>query len=542
MTKLTTVFILIILVFISFVNLNIFADIDFKTPNYTTQNNKIFRNNQEIQLKGISWFGAEGKNALIPHGIWARSYVDIIKQIKSLGFNSVRLPFCPAVLKNNTTGYIELRTNPNLEGKKSLDVLDIIMDEMRKQELYVLLDHHRPDCETISELWYTDTYSEKDWIADLKFVAKRYRTNPYFMGLDIKNEPHGKSTWSKTSPKTDWNKAAERAGQAILAVNPNILIFVEGIGENRVNGVLDCEAEYSKWWGGNLSPIACYPIDKNYIPAKKLVLSPHAYGPDVYYQGYFDNDIQSFMPQVWDKHFSFAIDKGYTLAIGEFGGRYEVGSKDRIWQNTFIDYLINKKICSSYFWTLNPESGDTGGILNDDWLTVNTDKYNNLRRLHLACDELLKKPNTSSSSSASKSSSSINSSSLSQSSSVSSASSSSLSSVSNSSSQSSSSAPNSKVKVDYYEFASWEGTKSCGKFVMKNTTNESIKNWKVKFLGKIKILTKWNLDLNQDDNSNIAKPSENWNKTIKPQEYTEFGFCSEKLDDKSVRDVIFENE
>jgi aryl-phospho-beta-D-glucosidase BglC (GH1 family) len=26
------------------------------------------------------------------------------------------------------------------------------------------------------------------------------------------------------------------------------------------------------------------------------------------------------------------------------------------------------------FWSLNPESGDTGGILADDWLTVNQDK------------------------------------------------------------------------------------------------------------------------------------------------------------------------
>lgn len=549
MTKLTTVFILIILVFISFVNLNIFADIDFKTPNYTAQNNKIYKNNQEIQLKGISWFGGEDKGALIPHGIWKRNYKDIIAQIKSLGFNAVRLPFCPATLRNSQPGYIELQTNPDLAGKKSLDVMDAVMAEMNNQGLYVLLDHHRPDCESISELWYTDTYSESDWIADLKFTAKRYKSNPYFMGLDLKNEPHGSATWSNSSPKTDWNKAAQRAGQAVLSVNSNILIFVEGIGENKVNGIEDCDAQYSKWWGGNLAPIECYPIDRKYIPTKKLVLSPHAYGPDVFYQGYFDNDIPSFMPQVWDKHFGFTIAKGYTLAIGEFGGRYESGSKDRIWQNTFIDYLIKNKICNSFYWTLNPGSGDTGGILNDDWLTVNADKYNNLRRLHLACDKLLSTSSSSSSISSavfsSNVSSSIASSSVASSSQFSSsASSSSLTLVSSiSSSQASSAQTNPKVKIDYYEFASWEGNKSCGKFVIQNLTKDTIKNWQVKFNANLKLLNKWNLDLQQkDQGTNIAIPSEYWNQNIKSQEFTEFGLCSQTLDNKGVKDVIFETK
>ncbi|MBX7149180.1 hypothetical protein K1X76_08835, partial [bacterium] len=36
-------------------------------------------------------------------------------------------------------------------------------------------------------------------------------------------------------------------------------------------------------------------------------------------------------------------------------------------------------------WSWNPNSGDTGGILKDDWKTVNCEKYQNLRRLMSYC-------------------------------------------------------------------------------------------------------------------------------------------------------------
>jgi endoglucanase len=38
------------------------------------------------------------------------------------------------------------------------------------------------------------------------------------------------------------------------------------------------------------------------------------------------------------------------------------------------------------FWSLNPNSGDTGGILNDDWTTVNTRKQNILNPFLVGVD------------------------------------------------------------------------------------------------------------------------------------------------------------
>jgi hypothetical protein len=150
--------------------------------------------------------------------------------IKGLGFNAVRIPFCPATLRNVViTSYVNPTKNPDLTGLKSLDVMDKVLAQLNDEKMYILLDHHRPDCETISELWYTADYSEAEWIEDLKFVAERYQHLGYFMGIDIKNEPHGRATWGTGNLATDWNKAAERAAQAVLTANPDILVFVEAL-------------------------------------------------------------------------------------------------------------------------------------------------------------------------------------------------------------------------------------------------------------------------------------------------------------------------
>ena len=211
-------------------------------------------------------------------------------------------------------------------------------------------------------------------------MADRYRDMEYFLGIDIKNEPHGQATWGTGNESTDWDQAAARAAEAVLAANPNILIFVQGIQENS-----SCSSSTSHWWGGNLEPQACYPLE---IPDNKLVLSPHVYGPDVWAQSYFsDAGFPENMPAIWEAHFGFLADQGYVVAPGEFGGKYGHGGdpKDVTWQDSLIDYFMDKRICNFFYWSWNPNSSDTGGILQDDWTNIWQDKYDNLKRLMDSC-------------------------------------------------------------------------------------------------------------------------------------------------------------
>ena len=42
------------------------------------------------------------------------------------------------------------------------------------------------------------------------------------------------------------------------------------------------------------------------------------------------------------------------------------------WLNDLVDYLISIDQRNTYFWCLNPNSGDTGGLLQNDWTTPET--------------------------------------------------------------------------------------------------------------------------------------------------------------------------
>ena len=61
------------------------------------------------------------------------------------------------------------------------------------------------------------------------------------------------------------------------------------------------------------------------------------------------------------------------LLIGEWGGHMD-GGKNEKWMTLLRDYMINHHI-NHTFWGLNPNSGDTGGLLSYDFMTWDTEKY-----------------------------------------------------------------------------------------------------------------------------------------------------------------------
>ena len=361
-------------------DLNIGPKGDFKPPFSVSGNKIVDANGATVSMRGVNWFGFETPDN-IAHGLWSRGYKDMIQQMQTLGFNAVRLPFCPKALHATTfTGSVEYSLNPDLKGKSPLQAMDRLIGEMASRGMYVLLDHHRPDCNAISTTPQIPGYSLDDWVNDLVFVATRYKNVANVIGIDLKNEPHADygqgAHWGNGDITTDWKLAAERAGAAVLAANPKALIFVEGIADN--GGI--CESTYGHWWGGNIEPVECYPIDAAKVPRTKLVLSPHIYGPDVAAQAYFQASagFPDNMPGIWQQQFGRFMGS-YAVVLGEFGGRF--GGADQVWQTRFVDWLKCKGTRNFFYWAWNPNSGDTGGILQDDWMTVNTGKYNNLKRL-----------------------------------------------------------------------------------------------------------------------------------------------------------------
>src|SRR4029079_12715287 len=178
-------------------------------------------NNQPVRIAGVNWFGFETSN-YAPHGLWARGYKSMMDQMKQLGFNTIRLPFSSQLFDaGSTPNGIDFSKNPDLQGLNGLQVMDKIVDYAGQIGLRILLDHHRSSAGNSaneSGLWYTSAYPESRWISDWTMLASRYAGNPTVIGADLHNEPHGPATWGDGG-SNDWRLAAERAGNAILAVN-----------------------------------------------------------------------------------------------------------------------------------------------------------------------------------------------------------------------------------------------------------------------------------------------------------------------------------
>ncbi|EDY53640.2 glycoside hydrolase [Streptomyces sviceus ATCC 29083] len=326
---------------------------------------------QPVRIAGINWFGFETSNNVV-HGLWSRDYKSMIDQMKSLGYNTIRIPYSDDIFKSGSVpNSIDFSSgkNADLQGLNSLGVLDRIVSYAGKDGLKVILDRHRPDSGGQSALWYTAAVPESTWIANLKALATRYKGQDTVVGIDLHNEPHDPACWGCGDTSVDWRLAAQRAGNAVLGVNPDLLIFVEGV--QTFNGV-------SGWWGGNLMGVAQYPVQLSV--ANRVVYSAHDYATSVAQQSWFsDPSFPANMPGIWDKYWGYIFKQNIApVWVGEFGTTLQ-STVDQKWLAALVSYL---RPTSTYgadsfhwtFWSWNPNSGDTGGILKDDWQTVDTVK------------------------------------------------------------------------------------------------------------------------------------------------------------------------
>ncbi len=337
-----------------------------------------------VQLNSVSWFGFESAN-FSAHGLWTRDYHSMMDQMVQLGFNSIRIPYADQMFDaaSKASG-IDYAKNPDLVGLSPLEILDHIVDYADKIGLKIVLDHHRNSAgagSTENGLWYDAKYSEAAMIKNWEMLADRYGDNPSVVGADLHNEPHAAATWGDGSLTTDWQAAAERIGDAVLSHAPNWLIFVEGIGA--YNGS-------TYWWGGDLEGAKDHPVELSVD--NRLVYSPHDYPNSIYPQTWFsDPNYPANEPTIFSQKWGYLYEQDIApLWIGEWGTKL-TDPKDVQWAQAITSYLHGDtsqlKVAdgemgpSWSWWAWNPNSGDTGGILKDDWLSVNLNKIELLQPL-----------------------------------------------------------------------------------------------------------------------------------------------------------------
>ncbi|QRM33457.1 cellulase family glycosylhydrolase (plasmid) [Microvirga sp. VF16] len=351
---------------------------------HTVGNQIVDASGNGVKIAGVNWFGLES-NRYAPDGLHARNYKDMMQQMADLGFNTIRLPFSDQLFEaGSTPNGIDFGENPDLAGLTGLQIMDKIVAYAGQIGLKIILDHHRSSAgagANANGLWYEGAYTEQKWIANWTMLARHYAGNPTVTGADLHNEPHGPATWGGNAA-TDWAAAAERAGNAVLAANPHWLIFVEGI---------EAYNNQSYWWGGNLMGVKDRPIELD-VPGR-LVYSAHDYPNSIYAQPWFnDPAFPANLPSKFDQMWGYIYKQNIApVYLGEFGSKL-TDPKDLAWLDTITAYLSGdfdangtSDIAAGQqgvhwtWWSWNPNSGDTGGILQDDWTSVHQNKISELQ-------------------------------------------------------------------------------------------------------------------------------------------------------------------
>ncbi len=335
----------------------------------TSGNQIVDSSGTPVKITAVNWYGFETDN-FTAEGLDVRSYESMMNQMVSLGFNAIRLPFSLQLFDpGSTPTNIDYTLNPDLQGLTGPQIMDKIIDYAGQIGLKVILDDHSSAAgggPNPNGLWYDSGYTEAQWISTWQSLATQYAGNSTVIGVDLSNEPHATATWGDGNAATDWQAAATRGGDAVQAVNPNLLILVEGV--QNYDGV-------SGWGGGNLMGVADHPV--MLTDADKLVYSPHDYPSSVYPQSWFSaSDYPDNLTAVWDQQWGYIYQSDTApILVGEYGSELQTTS-DQQWISQLVPYMntvvggADDQGISWAYWDWNPTSSDTGGILEDDWTTV----------------------------------------------------------------------------------------------------------------------------------------------------------------------------
>ena len=363
----------------------------------TTDGSKIVdMNGTEVWLTGVNWFGYNtGTN--IFDGVWNCNLKESIEGIADHGFNLLRIPMSAELLLQWENGeYPQANYNQALNSEltslNSLEIFDYVLELCEANGIKVMIDIHTVKTDASGHnypLWYREDMTTEDFIESLTWLAERYAGNDTIIAYDLKNEPHGKASesefaiWNDSDLQNNWKMVAEEAGNAILDANPYVLIVIEGIQIYPIDPVANDftstndEDYYNTWWGGNLMAVKDYPIDFGSEERnKQIVYSPHDYGPLVYEQPWFEGGFtyESLYEDAWYDYWLYIEEENIApILIGEWGGFMDGGPNEE-WM-TYLRQLIAEKNIHFTFWCYNANSGDTGGLVLDDFTTWDEEKY-----------------------------------------------------------------------------------------------------------------------------------------------------------------------
>lgn len=345
-------------------------------PVWSTHDNLVYRGSDVFRIRGINWNGFES-DCLVMHGLWAHPidhYLDILDEN---GFNAVRIPVAFETMDNLDLVVHEQCTSsePSIPpGTTVRAALGTLLDKLRDRGISALIDLHTIGG-TITEFPWTEDVDERRVVAAWTRFADAFGSHPALFGLEIKNEPHGDCTTAVFH---------RHVAKVVAAIGDRFqgLYFVSGTSDTLPPSSSSSSSFLvAPPWGGTFEKMESGTCDAlcSLHMSHRLVFAPHVYGPDV--RG---PDVQQEGDVVFDQRFGFlnnhSIFHGSAIVPTEFGGHLR--GDDLAYFERWRDYMrTHNMTAGGFFWTLPPTSQDTGGLLLDDFQTVDADKLAFLQRL-----------------------------------------------------------------------------------------------------------------------------------------------------------------
>ena len=273
-------------------------------------------------IKGISTFGFETEYMALMCS-WANNIDWHISKIKQLGFNTIRVPF--------SYDYIQ---------RGDFQQMDEVFNRCAYHGVDIVLDYHRLHKTHQSFAPYDQEITFDQFLWSWKLLLDRYNDRGELVAVDIWNEYQGDNAM-------EWNNLSRQIVNFLEYHFPKRFVyFVGGVS-----------------WGGNLHDINLEDLSFS----DRIRYTIHKY--------YF-SDKEKYEDR-WE--YSFHPNKT-VMNVGEFG--YKSDQPVQIeWIKRFISYLRKVGVRDTFFWCWSFNSGDTGGILLEDCMTIDYSKIDMLNTL-----------------------------------------------------------------------------------------------------------------------------------------------------------------
>lgn len=341
----------------------------YRLPLRTKGRDIVDQNGKRFKLSSVNWYGASDE-LFIPGGLDVQHRDTIANTIRSLGFNSVRMPYSDEmVIFNPEVPPHLLSANRDLMGKRALDVFEATVTALTDAGIAVVINNHITTAtwccgaDPCDAGWANDhlpgplcrvRQTEAQWIEHWETLMTRLVDNPLVIGADLRNEVRG--LWG-TMPWAKWAAAAERAGNALLRMNPDWLIIVGGTES-----------------GNDLTGVRRRPVELDV--ENRVVYSAHVYSWSGWGSvgGRYSKRMYPSFVKAMRKNWAYLVEEDMApVWIGEIGApdRPSVGDAN-YWRN-LLRYL--KEINADFgYWAINPRkpkenAKESYSLVGDDWVT-----------------------------------------------------------------------------------------------------------------------------------------------------------------------------